>query len=229
MRGKVIRRIAAAAMATVILAGMAVQSFAAGTPGTFSDVGDSDWCYPYVEQVARKGWISGYPDGSFGPNNSVSYAEFCTMVVNAYFQNELAGYTGVRDPWYLPYCRTAANKSLFNNTEVRTHINSLYTDPDMAASLVTRGDMAVVICNILREKGALGSITDSEISAAKSSTPDVTDGVTQNSFEIYIAKAAGILAGVDKSGTFAADQSMTRAQASVVLTKISDCLSKGAA
>lgn len=224
MCGKIVKRVAAAVSSVVLLLGLASQSFAAGAPGTFVDVGSSDWYYPYVEQVAQKGWISGYPDGSFGPDKPVSYADFCTMIVNAYFQEELTGYTGERDPWYLPYCRTAANQSLFTNTGAKNHINPLYTDPDMAASPVTRGDMAIMICNILREKGMLGFVPDSEISAVRANTPDVMDGITPGSFEIYIAKAAGILTGVDSNGTFAADQSMTRAQAAVVLTKIAGLL-----
>ena len=48
----------------------------------FTDVTLSDWFYPYVAQAASYGWIGGYTDGSFGPNDSITRAQVTTIVNN---------------------------------------------------------------------------------------------------------------------------------------------------
>ena len=60
-------------LSTAFAATMAVPAFAAGT---FSDVkGNYAWAYEYVEDMAEKGLISGYEDGTFRPQNTVSRME----------------------------------------------------------------------------------------------------------------------------------------------------------
>ena len=47
----------------------------------FSDVKPSDWFYAQVIGSAKYGWISGYTDGTFRPNNTITRAEV-TAIVN---------------------------------------------------------------------------------------------------------------------------------------------------
>lgn len=47
---------------------------------SFSDVNEGDWFYNYVATAAQYGWIGGYPDGTFKPNNSITRAEVTTIV-----------------------------------------------------------------------------------------------------------------------------------------------------
>lgn len=51
--------------------------------GTFSDVTDSYWGSAYINYAAEEGFIAGYEDGTFRPNNNVSYYEMAAMLVNA--------------------------------------------------------------------------------------------------------------------------------------------------
>ena len=53
-----------------------------GSTGTlFSDVdGSSAWA-PYVRVAVQQGWISGYTDGSFRPDNGVTLEEACTAIL----------------------------------------------------------------------------------------------------------------------------------------------------
>ena len=53
-----------------------------GSTGTlFSDVdGFSPWA-PYVRVAVQQGWISGYTDGSFRPDNGVTLEEACTAIL----------------------------------------------------------------------------------------------------------------------------------------------------
>ena len=39
----------------------------------------NDWFYDYVVGSIQYGWINGYPDGTFGPNDPISRAEVTTI------------------------------------------------------------------------------------------------------------------------------------------------------
>lgn len=49
----------------------------------FSDVKTSHWAYRNIAAAAASGIISGYPDGTFKPNEPTSRAEMATMLANA--------------------------------------------------------------------------------------------------------------------------------------------------
>ena len=49
---------------------------------SFYDVFRSDWFYPYVAQAASYGWIGGYTDNTFGPNDNITRAQVTTIVNN---------------------------------------------------------------------------------------------------------------------------------------------------
>lgn len=41
----------------------------------FNDVGADHWAYDVIASAADKGWVNGYPDGSFKPENKITRAE----------------------------------------------------------------------------------------------------------------------------------------------------------
>ena len=47
---------------------LAVPALAVYETPTFSDVPKSFWGYASIEKAAENKWISGNPDGTFGPN-----------------------------------------------------------------------------------------------------------------------------------------------------------------
>lgn len=55
----------------------------------FSDV-SGHWAAPYIEKAAEKGIVSGYTDGTFQPDRSVTRAEFITMMNAALGNNGTA-------------------------------------------------------------------------------------------------------------------------------------------
>ena len=65
-----------------------------GTVGTlFSDLpGSSVWA-PYVRIAVQNGWMNGYTDGTFRPNNAVTLEEACTAVLKlmGYKMTDLSG------------------------------------------------------------------------------------------------------------------------------------------
>lgn len=48
----------------------------------FPDVNADDWFYDYVVGSIQYGWIHGYPDGTFRPNNPITRAEVTAIVNN---------------------------------------------------------------------------------------------------------------------------------------------------
>jgi hypothetical protein len=47
---------------------------------SFTDVSKTDWFYQYVSTAVSYKWISGYPDGSFRPNQPITRAEAMTII-----------------------------------------------------------------------------------------------------------------------------------------------------
>ena len=46
----------------------------------FTDVKADDWFYDQVVGAIKYGWIGGYADGTFRPNNTITRAEVTTIV-----------------------------------------------------------------------------------------------------------------------------------------------------
>lgn len=64
------------------LNGVCTRCGQAVKPDPFNDISSSGY-YEYIVEAANAGIISGYPDGSFRPNNSVTRAQFITMLYRA--------------------------------------------------------------------------------------------------------------------------------------------------
>lgn len=47
----------------------------------FTDVTEAHWAKGYISFAAGKDWVKGYPDGTFGPEREVTYAEIATVLV----------------------------------------------------------------------------------------------------------------------------------------------------
>ncbi len=68
----------------VVAASSAKDMVAAGLKiSPFSDVKYTDWFAPYVQAAVTNGLCEGYMDGTFKPNDTVSYEEAITMLLRA--------------------------------------------------------------------------------------------------------------------------------------------------
>lgn len=72
--------------AVIIISSLPASVFAA----TFNDVPSEHWAYDYIEEMADRNVLSGYPNGSFCPENNVSRAEFSKILVTT-----ILDYTGL--------------------------------------------------------------------------------------------------------------------------------------
>ena len=46
----------------------------------FKDVASNDWAAKYINSAASKGWVSGFPDGTFKPNDNVTRVQVVVIV-----------------------------------------------------------------------------------------------------------------------------------------------------
>lgn len=54
------------------------------TPIKFTDVPQDLWARPYIEALASRGIVSGFPDGTFKPGGAITRAEFATLLQKAF-------------------------------------------------------------------------------------------------------------------------------------------------
>ena len=71
------KQIITAILATATIASSAIPVFAS----TYSDVSDSHWANSYINKITGLGAFSGYEDGTFRPDNVITYQEFTKTVV----------------------------------------------------------------------------------------------------------------------------------------------------
>ena len=68
---------------------------------TFKDVNNGDWYYSYVSTAYSMGYITGYPDGTFRPNDNITRADICT-IVNRVLKAENTSVSAFRDDSSIP-------------------------------------------------------------------------------------------------------------------------------
>lgn len=75
--------------------------------GKFYDMGEATWALEAVESLYDRGIVSGYGDGSFAPNNSVTREEFIKMLVVAFnvpYEDKVCSFLDVfKDDWFYGY------------------------------------------------------------------------------------------------------------------------------
>ena len=73
------------------------------TGEVFSDVPRGHWAYSYIVAATKKGWLRGYGDGTFRPDNNISRLETMTLinrVVNRSVTREKLRELGVKNPYW---------------------------------------------------------------------------------------------------------------------------------
>ena len=119
----------------------------AGAAKSFTDM-KGHWAKDYVTKAVDRGYVSGYSDGTFRPNNSITRAEFCAIAVKAYKQ--LTGKAVF-----------ASGQKYFRDTD-DANVNAAYSlglvsgrstgffDPNAS---IERQDLCVILNNILDKAG----------------------------------------------------------------------------
>lgn len=115
--------------------GLSRQVGSAARKTLFSDVPSNAWYNGYVNLAYAQGVINGYGDGTFGPNDPVTYGQLATILLR------MLGYTSadIGSVWPLDYTAFCEDLGL---------ADGLSLSPMRA---VTRGQAGVLIYNALKE------------------------------------------------------------------------------
>ena len=96
---------------------------------TFFDVQPTHWAYKYIVSASEKGWINGYPDGTFRPDNNITRSEAVALIDRATGRipdmtfirdnaDDLKIFTDMKDGhWAYGYVMEAANGHDYENRD----------------------------------------------------------------------------------------------------------------
>lgn len=167
----------------------------------YSDLSNGHWAYNEIMYLAMKNIISGYPDGSFQPNKSVTRAEAAKMLTIALNLPIDEGKSNYRDVtsnhWAKNYIAAVSKAGLFKG-----HPNGTFAPDDK----LTRAEMAKVVSIAYKLEG-------SKMNYFK-------DVKTTHWAKEYISKLYenGITTGFPDK-TFRPEESTKRSEYSVFLTR----------
>lgn len=164
---------AEAAKIAAVVSGIDDEATAKKGVKKFSDVEIGHWSCGYVNAVADKGYILGYPNGNFMPNNQITFAEMTTIVLR------LLGYNAevLGDNWPYAYMVKAGELGITDGV--------ILGDFD----IINRAQTCQIIDNALKET-IYGS---GETLSAKVSGLKYSDPVVITSEDVYVSlKVLGI-------------------------------------
>jgi len=170
-----------------------------GEAATSNDY-SSHWAKATIQTAIASGLASGYPDGSFKPENNITRAEFFSLVNNAYKYSSMSqgAYTDVAvNAWYAPVissARAAGYISGYPDGSIHPEMN------------ISRQEVALIISRIqsLNATSATPYFSDMAV---------ISDWSKQAVAAVFQAK---IMSGYP-DGSFKPQASITRAEALVAV------------
>ncbi len=197
------KRILSLTLAVAMLSSMfgTISTYAAAM---FNDV-SGHWAQATIEELAGKGIINGKGEGVYDPEGQVTRAEFTKLLVSTAetdFQNVDGELMDVnKDDWYNSYVYEALDRSVFFLNELEN--NHFY--PDSPAD---------------RETVAVWSVRLLGVESETATTPFVDSASIENKTAVATAYNYGIITGDAGANTFRPKDTLTRAEAAVIVKRI---------
>jgi|GEM_PF-5074603 len=183
---------------------------------TFSDVTASYWAFDVINDFASRGFISGYPDGTFRPDNKITRAEFISILDRALqlpaYKPAAPDFSDVSsDSWYYGSVESAVYAGIVKG----------YGNGDFAPNaLISRQEITTILVNALSKADVARAL----MGAQTSFTDDADIAAWARGFVVE-AGQLGLIKGYP-AGVFAPQQNATRAEACVLISKSLDLLTK---
>ena len=158
----------------------------------FTDITSSTWCYKYVAELSDAGVISGYKDGSFQPNSSVTYGAALKLIMRA------AGYAEQKP----------TGSHVFSGYLTKAKADGLVSGTIDLNKPITRLQVAQLAAKALK-------LNTKNLSSVKPFT-DTTDPYVQ------ALNAAGVVEGYFSEGTstYKPNNTLTRGQISAIVWRM---------
>ena len=176
----------------------------------FPDVPAGHWASMNITRLSYEGAIAGFPDGAFGPDRSITRAEFVAVVVGALLGKPEAPPTGQH--WAVNIMKKAEENNLLKADEFAQ---------DTWNTPINRREMAKIMA-----LAAQYVQKEEPLANTESYTAQITDFDTISiSDRPYIAQvyAKGIVTGYP-DGSFGGEQQATRAEAATMVVRLLDPL-----
>ncbi|WP_322172483.1 cellulase family glycosylhydrolase [Acutalibacter caecimuris] len=201
---KALRAALSFSLALVVGCPLGAGATAAGAVATgagFTDVKPGSWYAACVEEMAGKGLVSGYPDGSFKPNGTITAAEFLSITARC---------AGVGKPsssghWAKDYLQAGLDRGWYDWDEIPPTGEKF--DKAIPRQLAVKALMRALLPD---KRG------DYSTESAKMKDFAQLDGRYYES--VLAAYACGVVSG-DEKGCFNPKSSLTRAEACVLISK----------
>jgi hypothetical protein len=169
-------------------------------PVNFADVA-GHWAAANINKLLELGAASGYPDGTFRPDNTITRAEFATVLVKAFKLEARQGksFSDTSSHW--------AKNAI--STAVAHGIISGYSDNEFGPDdLLTREQMAVMVVNALKLSSADEVLSYSDSTEISDWAKVAVSAVVSNT-----------IMGGYPDNTFQPQNNATRAEAFTVITR----------
>lgn len=171
---------------------------------TFSDLSAEHWAYNYVTPLVEKGVISGYPDGTFKPEKTVSRAEFLKLIMTALHDKE-GYYTPIEgEHWAMPYYKEAEEKGYLKSGTKGRNLDEE----------ITREEMAHILSKIC----TANNIDNFDINSANVVFSDIDELSSISQTYIMDVAYKGLVSGYP-DGTFGPKKTVTRAECATIITR----------
>lgn len=185
----------------------------------FSDVSAEHWAADAIERAANEGFVQGTGDGSFAPERTLSAAEFSTMLCNLLYP-QLSDANSA-EAWWQPYMETVFAQGVLSGTTLAQARDTAGNWSQTAVEApLSRYDMALMIANAAETAG-WNLPNEATRTAAQGQIADWGNIPSAYQQAVRLCYAAGFITGTDSAGSFSGDMSMTRAQAALVLCRLS--------
>ena len=204
-------RLAGALLVLVLLVGLLPTAVVAKGPDTFRDVSSDAWYYNDVEKAVASGLINGYPDGTYGPDRNMTYAEAIKLAAVMYSLSTTGSTEFMAsEPWYQTYVDYAKDVGIVSRDY----------DWDQPA---TRAGYMEIFANAIPDMPALAGMTGLKAinTVPDGSIPDVPMTHPQAA-AIYKLYRAGILQGNDEWHSCLPDSNIRRSEVAAILTRMMD-------
>ena len=177
------------------------------TPFPFTDVPESRWSYPYIQQLYDAGVVSGTSATTFEPTANVTRAQFVTMLaglqgadVSAYTSDKFSDVPA--GAWYAPYVNWAAENGVVHG------VSDTAFAPDAE---ISRQDMAAMLYRYAGQFGIQLGTGNPAITFTDEA--DIADYALP---AVEALQRAGVISGMP-DGSFRPRDTATREQACVML------------
>jgi len=180
---------------------------------SFSDVGSGDWFAEDVNSLVMLGIISGYENGSFGPNNPVRRGEFLKMAMIAAEQYTAKKPQGIH--WAEEYWQMAYEAEVLIKDEQTRELLFPCTFNELQKD-ITRYEMAVILSNIMTKAYYEPR---SVITAPENGITDYTQIANVYKDPVEQAFGKGIITGFE-DGAFRGGDTLRRCEAATVIVRL---------